>query len=148
MNLIHSLIWMFIGSLIIGLYFNGMNILAYRFNDLYFTSTTLIFSALLMASNMCILEILMYYNYSGKFNINLFLLFLILSIIFIFMLRNQFMVDDTAWLKRMISHHSTALTTSRKIHNRTKNKKIKQLSSDIIETQEREIKYMKELLYN
>ena len=50
------------------------------------------------------------------------------------------MVDDTAWLKRMISHHSTALTTSRKIHNRTKNKKIKQLSSDIIETQEREIK--------
>ena len=46
----------------------------------------------------------------------------------------------------MISHHSTALTTSHKIHNRTKNKKIKQLSSDIIETQEKEIKYMKELL--
>ena len=63
---------MFVVNIIIGICLNPMNLLAYRFNDLYFTSTTLIFSALLMASNMCILEILMYYNYSGKFNINLF----------------------------------------------------------------------------
>ena len=48
----------------------------------------------------------------------------------------------------MISHHSTALTTSHKIYNKTNNEKIKKLSKEIITTQEREIKLMKELLKN
>ena len=146
MNLIHSITWMFLGSIIIGLYLNGMNILAYRYSDLYFSSTTLIYSALLMASNMCILEILMLYNHSGKFNIEFLLLFFIISIILIILLRTQFMVDDKEWLKRMISHHSTALTTSHQIVKKTKNKKIKNLANNIIETQEKEIKLMKSLL--
>ena len=42
---------------------------------LYFSSKTLIYSALFMASNMCILEILMFYDQSGKFNIKLLALF-------------------------------------------------------------------------
>ena len=46
----------------------------------------------------------------------------------------------------MISHHSTALTTSHKILNKTKNKKIKKLAADIINTQEKEIKLMKSIL--
>ena len=46
----------------------------------------------------------------------------------------------------MISHHSTALTTSHKIYNKTNNPKIKKLAKDIIETQEREIKLMKSML--
>ena len=46
----------------------------------------------------------------------------------------------------MISHHSTALTTSKKIHERTKDPKIKQLSKQIIETQDKEIKLMKSYL--
>ena len=142
----HSLKWMLIGSIIIGLYFNGMNILAYRFNDLYFSSKTLIYSAFLMASNMCILEILMFYDHSGKFNAKLFALFIITSILLVLMLRKQFLVGDRDWLKRMISHHSTALTTSHNIRKRTKNKRIKRLASDIIATQEKEIKLMKELL--
>ena len=147
MNLYYSLKWMFVGSIILGIYFNGMNILAYRFNDLYFSSKTLLYSALFMASNMCILELLMFYNHLGKFNnIKLLALFIILSSIFAFMLRTQFLVGDEDWLKRMISHHSTALTTSHKISCKTTNKKVKKLATDIIETQEREIKLMKNLL--
>ena len=46
----------------------------------------------------------------------------------------------------MISHHSTALTTSHKIYNKTTNKKIKNLSNSIINTQEKEIKIMKDML--
>ena len=46
----------------------------------------------------------------------------------------------------MISHHSTALTTTHKIIKKTKNKKIKKLAKDIIDAQEREIKLMKEML--
>ena len=56
------------------------------------------------------------------------------------------MVNDEEWLKRMISHHSTAITTSEKIYNRTNNRSIKKLARDIIDTQEREITLMKSLL--
>jgi hypothetical protein len=57
---------------------------------------------------------------SGHFDTKLFILFFIFSILLVIMLRNQFMVNDQQWLKRMISHHSTALTTSHKIIERTK----------------------------
>ena len=46
----------------------------------------------------------------------------------------------------MISHHSTALTTSYKIYNKTNNPKIKKLAKEIIDTQEKEILVMKTLL--
>ena len=99
-----------------------------------------------MASNMCILEVLMFCDHTETLNIKLLLIFSILSIMLVWMLRTQFLVGDNDWLKRMISHHSTALTTSHKILNRTNNSQIKELANDIIETQEREIKLMKSLL--
>ena len=46
----------------------------------------------------------------------------------------------------MISHHSTALTTSNIIYKRTNDKRIKKLAKEIIDTQEREIKLMKSYL--
>jgi uncharacterized protein (DUF305 family) len=46
----------------------------------------------------------------------------------------------------MISHHSTALTTTHKIYDRTHNIKIKKIAKDIIDTQEREIQLMKSML--
>jgi len=61
-------------------------------------------------------------------------------------LRSQLFVDEEQWLKRMVSHHSTALTTSNIIHNRTRDQKIKNLSSEIIITQMREIELMKSYL--
>jgi len=64
----------------------------------------------------------------------------------IFLLREQFLINDRQWLKRMISHHSTALTTSHKIKKKTQQEKIKKLAGDIIEAQEREIKMMKKWL--
>ena len=63
-----------------------------------------------------------------------------------FLLRKQLNISDKQWLKRMISHHSTALTTSHKIYNRSNNSKVKKLAKEIIETQEREIKLMKSML--
>jgi uncharacterized protein (DUF305 family) len=55
-------------------------------------------------------------------------------------------VDDEQWLKRMIGHHSTALTTTHKIKKKTKNDKIKKLAKEIIDAQEQEIQLMKSLL--
>ena len=72
---------------------------------------------------------------------------IILSIgVSILLLRQQLLVDDKQWLRRMIPHHSTALTTTHKIYNRTNNPRIKKLAKEIIDTQEKEIQLMKSML--
>lgn len=130
---------------IVGMLFNPMNMLAYRFNDLYI-SLTLFYGGLLMASNMIWSHELVHYFSMGHFNSKMFMIGIILSIFCVLLLRSQFLVNDKEWLKRMISHHSTALTTSHNINKTTENKKIKTLSNDIIKVQEDEIKLMKSLL--
>jgi len=145
-NLYKKQIIMFIVMVIVGILFNPMNILAYRFSDLYI-SQTLFYGGVLMASNMIWAHEIVHYLSIGHFNILVFSFGIILSIgVSIILLRQQLLVNDKEWLKRMISHHSTALTTSYKIYNKTKNIKIKKLSKKIIDTQNEEIKIMKSML--
>ena len=145
-NLLNNQIIMFIIMCLTGIFFNPMNILAFRLNDLYF-SLTLFYGGLLMASNMIWAHEIYHYFSMNKFNIYVFFIGILLSVsVSILLLRSQFLVDDTQWLKRMISHHSTALTTSHKIYNKTNNVKLKKLAKDIIQTQEKEIYLMKSML--
>ena len=137
---------MFITMVIVGMLFNGMNVLAYRFSDLYI-SLTLFYSGLLMASNMMWAHEIVHYLSMGHFNIIIFFIGIFLSIFVSMLLREQLFVDDKQWLSRMISHHSTALTTSHKIYNKTSNFEIKKLAKEIIDTQEKEIQLMKSLLH-
>ena len=137
---------MFIVMVIIGMLFNPMNILAYRFTDLY-VSQTLFYGGLLMASNMMWAHEIVHYLSMGHFNIFVFSIGIMLSIsVAILLLRQQLLVDDKQWLKRMIPHHSTALTTTHNIYNKTNNPKIKELAKEIIDTQEKEIQLMKSML--
>lgn len=145
-NLYKKQVIMFIVMTCVGMLFNPMNILAYKMNDLYL-SLTLIYGGLLMASNMIWAHEIVHYLYMGHFNIILFLVGIVLSFsVSTLLLRKQAFINDTQWLKRMISHHSTALTTSHKIYNKTNNLKIKKLAKEIINTQQKEIKIMKSML--
>ena len=136
----------FIIMVIVGILFNPMNILAFRVDDLYL-SLTLFYGGLLMASNMIWAHEIIHYLHMGHFNKYVFFTGIALSIfISIKLLRNQLLIDDDQWLKRMISHHSTALTTSHQIYNNTNNVKIKELAKDIIDTQDKEIAVMKSML--
>ena len=145
-TLLKRQIIMFIVMVIIGMLFNPMNILAYRFSDLYI-SQTLFYGGLLMASNMIWAHEIVHYLSMGHFNMLVFSVGIILSIsVSILLLRQQLLVDDKQWLRRMISHHSTALTTSHKIHDKTSNPELKNLANEIINTQEREIELMKSML--
>ena len=82
--------------------------------------------------DICYYEIVHYLSMK-HFNIFIFSFGIFLSIsVSIFLLRRQFLVNDKQWLKRMISHHSTALTTSHKIYNKTTNNKLKKLAKEII----------------
>ena len=137
---------MFIVMVIIGMLFNPMNVLIYRFSDFYI-SKTLFYGGLLMASNMIWGHEIVHYLTMGHFNTFIFVFGIILSIcISILLLRKQLLVNDEQWLKRMITHHSTAITTSHKIYNKTKNSTLKNLAKEIINTQEREIKLMKSMI--
>jgi len=137
---------MFIIMVIIGMLFNPMNILAYRFSDLYM-SQTLFYGGLLMASNMMWAHEIVHYLSIGHFNMLVFSVGIILSIgVSMLLLRQQLLVNDKQWLRRMIPHHSTALTTTHKIYNRTNNPKIKELAKEIIDAQEKEIQLMRSML--
>ena len=134
---------------IVGILFNPMNALAFKVDHLYF-SLTLFYGGLLMASNMIWSHEVVHYLSMGHFSLSNFSIGIILSsfIILVF-LRNQTFVDEKQWLLRMIPHHSTALTTTNKLKENLrikKDKKLSKLADDIIDTQEREIKLMKELL--
>jgi hypothetical protein len=143
----HHLI-QFIIMFLIGLTLNPMNILAYRITDLYL-SKTLIYGALFMASNMIwvheIVIALSFYKHN-TFDLKVIIIGLLMSVITGLLLRSQLGVSDNDWLRRMIPHHSTALTTSTALLIKTTNPQIRELVSSIINTQEREISLMKSLL--
>ena len=149
-TLLKRQIIMFIVMVIIGMLFNPMNILAYRFSDLYI-SQTLFYGGLLMASNMIWAHEIVHYLSMGHFNMLVFSVGIILSIgVSILLLRQQLLVDDKQWLRRMIPHHSTALTTTTKLLEKNDNFKdnpnLYRLAKEIIDTQEKEIQLMKSML--
>lgn len=61
-----------------------------------------------------------------------------------FMIQNQTGVDDTAWMKAMIPHHSTAILTSENAE--ITDSRVQQLRDEIIQAQEEEIEEMENLI--
>ena len=140
---------MFIVMVIVGMLFNTMNILAYSFSDLYL-SQTLFYGGLLMASNMIWAHEIVHYLSMGHFNSLVFSVGIIFSISATMLLRQQLYVNENQWLRRMIPHHSTALTTTEKLlkneNNFKYNPPLFRLAKEIVLGQKREILLMKSLL--
>ena len=148
-NLYKKQIIMFIVMVIVGMLFNPMNILAYSFSDLYL-SQTLFYGGLLMASNMIWAHEIVHYLSMGHFNSLVFSVGIIFSICATMLLRQQLCVNENQWLRRMIPHHSTALTTTEKLlkneNNFKYNPPLFRLAKEIVLGQKREILLMKSLL--
>ena len=144
MNLIYSIIMMFVGSFLIQ-YFIMSRIMTNIKEDIT-KSTGKIYMSLIMASLMSLLEILMHDMYNFMFSWHYYLFFFVLLIALIFMYKKQLFIDDKNYLEEMIEHHSMALLTSNEIVGKTRDDKVKLLATNIIKTQEREIEQMKLLL--
>jgi hypothetical protein len=130
----------------VALLLNPMNILAYDISHLYL-STTLILTSGYMASTMLWSHQLVHYFQMGHFNKKIVTFGILLSLLFIFLLRSQTIVTPNQWLRRMIPHHSTALTTTtRLLNNENVDDKTFRLAKNIILTQQKEIDFMKSLL--
>ena len=103
-----------------------------------------------MASNMMWSHEIVHYLSMGHFNKYIFMLGIFLSLCSVYLLRNQVFVNNKNWLKRMIPHHSTALTTTKQLLKKDdvlkNNTRLYRLGKDIIYNQEREIIFMKNML--
>jgi hypothetical protein len=145
-NNTHNNIPMIIIMLISGL-FSSMYVWSYRFSDMRISIND-IYMSVLMTGWMFLLMGIYYKLY------NYILPSLLVVIITIYLIRNQSLVTPSQYIKGMIPHHSMAITMSQKLLDNysnnleNKNKKymgLKKLLINIISTQEKEIKILKNL---
>ncbi len=144
MNLNYSLWFMMIGSFIIQILIMSL-VMTNSYKNIRFSMGKFYMSAI-MALLMGLLEVLMYDVHMQLISINYYLgLFFVLSIL-IYVYRNQIFIEDKDYLEEMIEHHSMAILTSEEILQKTKSERVKKLAENIIDVQEKEIDYMKQLI--
>ena len=146
MNLTYSLLFMMIGGFVIQIFLMSL-IMTNSYKNITFSQGKFYLSVI-MALLMGILEVLMYDVHMQIISLSYFFsLFFALSI-FIYLYRNQMYIDDTEYLKEMIEHHSMAILTSEEILQKTQSERVKKLAENIVDVQEKEIGYMKQLNQN
>jgi hypothetical protein len=108
----------------------------------YYISLNIIYGSFFMASSMVLsMSLIMKLSYSTL------LLNSVILIVSYLGIRNQWLVNDSFFLRDMIPHHSMALQTSKYIKERTNDPKIQELANTIYNSQTKEIQYMKTYLY-
>jgi uncharacterized protein (DUF305 family) len=111
-----------------------------------YISLTRAYMALLMVSSMAIIMLLlmgkMYPN--KKLNLMIHASAVVVFVLSFLFLRTQVGISDRQYMKAMIPHHSSAILTSKNAS--IQDPEVKDLSKQIIDSQEKEISQMKEAL--
>lgn len=127
------------------LMFLMMYLNVYKIDHIFFSQTR-VFMAIMMGAAMAIVMLLfMWKMYTNKkMNLAILITSICLFLGSLFMVRSQTAVDDVAWMKAMIPHHSIAILTSKRAD--LTDPEVKKLAESIIEAQEKEIEEMKALI--
>ncbi len=137
----HSMmLYMFIGMFLIQYIIMGF-IMTDRLDNINH-STGKIYMSIIMGLFMVLLDMLL----GPMFNVQHFTIMFGLTLVFIYLYRIQFGVDDKNYIREMIEHHSMALLTSKNILEKTKNPAVINFASKILVGQENEIADMRYLL--
>lgn len=116
-----------------------------EFAHIYFSQTR-VYMAIFMGAVMAI--IMMGFMWKMYDNKKLNAVIMGLSVLLVLgsfgLIQNQVGVDDTAWMRAMIPHHSTAIMTSENAN--LTDPRVQQLSEEIIQAQEEEIAKMEQLI--
>ena len=127
--------------------FGLMYLNTYSIDHIYFSETRA-FMALVMGATMTVVMLTfmlsMYPN--RRVNTGLFIGSVAVFIGALWLVRSQATVDEVAWMKAMIPHHSIAILTSERAH--LQDPRVRKLAESIIESQRREIDEMKALIMN
>jgi len=114
--------------------------------DHVFFSETRSYMALYMGAVMAVIMLaFMLGMYSSRgVNIAIFAGSALVFAVSLFLVRSQSTVDDKAWMRAMIPHHSIAILTSERAN--ISDPRVRKLADDIIEAQRLEIDEMKALI--
>lgn len=112
----------------------------------YHTSLTRIYMALMMVAPMAVVMMLMMGKMypSRKTNTGILLAGVVVFIVALAGLRTQTPIGDVQYMKAMIPHHSSAIMVSK--HANIKDPEVKMLSEQIIQSQEKEISEMNQMI--
>ena len=144
MKITHTMVVMFVGSLLIQ-YFLMPPIMVS--NRIYITNNIgKAYMAVIMALFMVLLEVMMHDHQYGILSVNWYIILFSLIAVFIYLYRKQIAINDKQYLEGMIEHHSMALFTSEEILKKTDNYNVAKLAKNIIQTQKDEIREMKGLM--
>ena len=115
--------------------FGMMYLNVYALDHIFF-SRTRVFMALMMGAVMAVIMLLFMWKMYENKKINVMILAASLLVFAgsLFMVRSQTTVNDTAWMKAMIPHHSIAILTSKRAD--LKDPEVKKLAEEIIQAQE------------
>ena len=118
---------------------------AYSFSHIWFSQTRF-YMALYMGATMAIIMLGFMLSMYGdrRKNIAIFAGSAVLIATSFFLVRDQTTVEDVAWMKAMIPHHSIAILTSERAE--LSDPRVQELSREIIETQRQEIAEMERLI--
>ena len=131
---------MFIASLFSGI-LSSMNILANRWNDFSFNLNEIYMISLMISWMYFFMSLI------GK-NYQMTLISGIITIMTIYLIRNQIFINAKQYLRSMVLHHSVAVFMTKQLikKNLSLNPELSKLANGIIKTQEEEIKLMKKLI--
>lgn len=144
MKLTHTMIVMGIGSFVIQ-YFVMSPIMVINRADIT-NNLGKVYLSMTMALSMIFLEVMMHDHQYNVLSLNTYVILAALFVLFVYLYRNQVAVNDKQYLEGMIEHHSMALLTSQEILKKTDDYNVSKLAKNIIQTQEDEIKIIRELL--
>jgi membrane-bound ClpP family serine protease len=105
-----------------------------------------VYLSIIMGLFMVLVEIFMHDMHYGIVSFTKYGIIISMIILFIYLYRNQVAIKDKEFLKGMIEHHSMAVFMSEEILKKTDDYHIAKLAKNIIQTQNDELKEMKELL--
>ena len=114
-------------------YVDKLSDISFSLNDVYMIG--------LMTSYMILFMSLYYKDFH-----TMFISFVFVGI-FLYCIRSQIFINEKQYLKGMIPHHSMAIHMSKRLFEKNKQNSIKELLVNIIQTQEKEIDYMKQRIY-
>lgn len=125
--------------------FGLMYLNTYALGHVWFSETRL-FMALLMGATMAIVMLGFMLNMyrNTRMNLAIFAGGLVVFAGSLWLVRSQETIDDVAWMKAMIPHHSIAILTSERA--RISDPRVRELADGIIETQRKEIAEMEALI--
>ena len=144
MKITHTMVVMFVGSLLIQYFLMPPIMVNSR---IYITNNIgKAYMAVIMALFMVLLEVMMHDHQYHVLSLNLYAIIFAALALFIYLYRKQVAINDKQYLEGMIEHHSMALLTSEEILKKTDNYNIAKLAKNIIQTQQDEIRVMCELI--